>query len=223
MHLNKVVFTFSKTFAFDISVCNKALQSFITSQMAVGTFTEGQTYTLQSGADSTIYMQTDELVTERICGYTITRLFQTFHQNDDDVRDLLYPYLVGKIGTQRRSKLLLIGGECYIYGVLFRPYFEEICIYTDMPSIAIDARRNCPDAVVELVDYDKLAQMRLTCAACIINVGKQGIVDRLQIECNDNIFYVSCKQETFKRYKIVQTFQISKKVCVLHLGTFLNA
>jgi len=222
MHLNKVVFTFSKTFAFDISVCNKALQSFITSQMGLGTFTEGQTYTLQSGADSLIYTQTDELVRERICGYTITRLFQTFHQNDDDVRDLLYPYLIGQIGTTRRSKLVLIGGECYIYGVLFCPYFDEICIYTDMPSIAIDARRNCPDAVVELVDYDALAQMRLTCSVCIINVGKQGVVDRLEIECkngDNSIFYVSCKQETCKRYQIVETFQASKKVCVLHLDT----
>ena len=217
MRLNKIVFTFGDNF--DISVCNKALSSFI----VVGTFIKGQTYTLQSGAYSTIYMQTGKLVTDHICGHTITRLFQTFHQNDDDVRDLLYPYLVGQIGTHRRSKLLLIGGECYLYGVLFRPYFDEICIYTDMPSIAIDARRNCPDAVVELVDYDALAQMRLTCAACIINVGKRGIVDRLQIECKDSIFYVSCKQETFKRYQIVQTFQISKKVCVLHLGTFLNA
>ena len=217
MRLNKIVFTFGDNF--DISVCNKALSSFI----VVGTFIKGQTYTLQSGADSTIYMQTGKLVTDHICGHTITRLFQTFHQNDDDVRDLLYPYLVGQIGTHRRSKLLLIGGECYLYGVLFRPYFDEICIYTDMPSIAIDARRNCPDAVVELVDYGALAQMRLTCAACIINVGKRGIVDRLQIECKDSIFYVSCKQETFKRYQIVQTFQISKKVCVLHLGTFLNA
>ena len=217
MRLNKIVFTFGDNF--DISVCNKALRSFI----VVGTFIKGQTYKLQSGTDSKIYTQTGELVTDHICGHKITRLFQTFHQNDDDVRDLLYPYLVGQIGTQRRSKLLLIGGECYLYGVLFRPYFDEICIYTDMPSIAIDARRNCPDALVYLVDYDKLAQMRLTCSVCIINVGKQGIVDRLQIECNDNIFYVSCKQETFKRYKIVQTFQISKKVCVLHLGTFLNA
>lgn len=221
MHLNKVVFTFSETFAFDISVCNKDLQSFITSQMALGTFIEGQTYTLQSGADSLIYTQTDELVTERICGYTITRLFQTFHQNDDDVRERLYPYLIKKIGTTRRSKLVLIGGECYIYGILFRPYFDHICIYTDMPSIAIDARRNCPDAVVELVDYDALAQMRLTCSVCIINVGKQGIVDRLQIDCkngDNSIFYVSCKKETFKRYQIVETFQASKKVCVLHLN-----
>jgi hypothetical protein len=217
MRLNKIVFTFGDYF--DISVCNKALRSFI----VLGTFINGQTYTVQSSADSTIYMQTDELVKDHICGHTITRLFQTFHQNDDDVRDLLYPYLVGQIGTQRRSKLLLIGGECYVYGVLFRPYFDEICIYTDMPSIAIDARRNCPDAVVELVDYDALAQMRLTCAACIINVGKRGIVDRLHIECKDSIFYVSCKQETFKRYQIVDTFQLSKKVYVLHLGTFLNA
>lgn len=212
MRLNKIVFTFGDNF--DISVCNKALLSFIT----VGTFIKGQTYTIQSGTDSTIYTQTDDLVTDHICGYTITRLFQTFHQNDDDVRDLLYPYLIKKIGTQLRSKLLLIGGECYIYGVLFRPYFDEICIYTDMPSIAIDSRRNCPDAVVELVDYDALAQMQLTCSACIINVGKQGVVDRLQIECKKNIFYVSCKKETFKRYKIVETFQVSKKVCVLHLN-----
>jgi hypothetical protein len=217
MHLNKVVFTFSETFAFDISVCNKDLQSFITSQMALGTFIEGQTYTLQSGADSLIYTQTDELVREQICGYTITRLFQTFHQNDDDVRERLYSYLIGQIGTTRRSKLVLIGGECYIYGVLFRPYFDHICIYTDMPSIAIDARRNCPDAVVELVDYDALAQMRLTCSACIINVGKQGIVDRLQMDTS-TIFYVSCKQETFKKYQITGIFQASKKVCVLHLN-----
>ena len=212
MRLNKIVFTFGDNF--DISVCNKALRSFI----VVGTFIKGQTYTLQSGADSTIYMQTDELVTDHICGHKITRLFQTFHQNDDDVRDLLYPYLVGQIGTHRRSKLLLIGGECYVYGVLFRPYFDEICIYTDIPSIAIDSRRNCPDAMVELVDYDALAQMRLTCSACIINVGKRGVVDRLQIECKDSIFYVSCKQETFKRYQIGETFQVSKKVCVLHLN-----
>ena len=86
-----------------------------------------------------------------------------------------------------------------------------------MPSIAIDARRNCPDVVVELVDYDALAQMRLTCSACIINVGKQGIVDRLQMDTS-TIFYVSCKQETFKRYKITGMFQASKKVCVLHLN-----
>lgn len=214
MHLNKVVFTFSETFAFDISVCNKDLQSFITSQMALGTFIEGQTYTLQSGADSLIYTQTDELVTERICGYTITRLFQTFHQNDDDVRERLYPYLIKKIGTTRRSKLVLIGGECYIYGILFRPYFDHICIYTDMPSIAIDARRNCPDAVVELVDYDALAQMRLTCSVCIINVGKQGIVDRLQIDCkngDNSIFYVSCKREHLKDIKLWRRFKQAKK------------
>ena len=216
MRLNKIIFTFGDNF--DISVCNKALHSFI----VLGTFIKGQTYILQSGADSVIYRQMDELVTESICGHTIKRLFQTFHQNDDDVRERLYSYLIGQIGTQRRSKLLLIGGECYVYGVLFRPYFDEICIYTDMPSIAIDARRNCPDAVVELVDYDALAQMRLTYSACIINVGKRGVVDRLQIECKngDNyIFYVSCKKETFKRYQIVETFQISKKVCVLHLDT----
>lgn len=215
MRLNKIVFTFGDNF--DISVCNKALRSFI----VFGTFIKGQTYTLQSGADSVIYTQTGELVTESICDHTITRLFYTFHQNDDDVRDRLYPYLIKKIGTQQRSKLLLIGGECYIYGVLFRPYFDEICIYTDMPSIAIDSRRNCPDAVVELVDYDNLAQMRLTCSACIINVGKRGVVDRLQIECkngDNSIFYVSCKQETFERYQIVETFQVSKKVCVLHLN-----
>ena len=87
-----------------------------------------------------------------------------------------------------------------------------------MPSIAIDSRRNCPDAVVELVDYDALAQMRLTCSSCIINVGKRGVVDRFDIECKDTILYVSCKQETFERYQIVDTFQVSKKVCVLHLN-----
>lgn len=192
MKRNKIVFTKPESV---FAICNDILLNYIKTHSF-----ENKRYILQSG-NGNVYTEKDEFVYETICGYQIKRLFHTFHQNDDIIRDQLYPKIMELYKPV--DNLLLIGGECYIYGKILK--YEKCDIYTDFESIYLDAKRNC-DANVYLIDYKKHKNFGKY-DMCIVNIGIKNLIDTFSIDCI--IFYISCNSnETFENYKIIEVYNI---------------
>ena len=204
--LNKIVFTGLPI----LEICNEKLVEYLKDKK----FEKDITYTIQSG-DNGIFIENNQIILETIYvsqhPIQIERLFQTFHQNDDNVRLIIYDYIYNQIGSKSISNLLLIGGECYIYGKIIKSDMTDI--YTDFESILIDAKRNCKDKnniSFNLIDYKDYKDFKKDYDVCIVNIGKKEMIDTFKIN-SKLLLYISCHQnEIFKNYKVVDCLNINK-------------
>ena len=100
--LNKIVFTGLPI----LEICNEKLVEYLKDKK----FEKDITYTIQSG-DNGIFIENNQIILETIYvsqhPIQIERLFQTFHQNDDNVRLIIYDYIYNQIGSKSISNLLL--------------------------------------------------------------------------------------------------------------------
>jgi len=215
MKLNKIVFSGPPTPQL-FEICNQKLEHYIKHN----TFEKDVLYTIQSGDDG-IFTEKDQIILETIYvnqqPFQIERLFQTFHQNDDNVRSVIYDLIINQIGSIPVSNLLLIGGECYIYGKIIQSDMTDI--YTDFESIFTDSKRNCKckNISFNLIDYNKFKHFQKEYDVCIVNIGKKEMIDTFIIK-SKLLLYISCHQnEVFENYKIIDCFKINKIIKIYKL------
>jgi hypothetical protein len=183
---NKIVFTGIPD-EFTISLCNEELQKYIRNN----SFVEGETYTLD------FFEKLDENFKN------ITRSENTFHQNDDNIRNELYKILT-PIFDKKYENVLLIGGECYIFGSLVNA--KNIYSYSDSSFIVKDCKRNLNiyggNIETELVNYGDVAIRNIEYDLCILNVSKKGLGKHLSSLINGlkikQKYYISCNEKSFK-------------------------
>jgi hypothetical protein len=216
---NKIVFSDIPT-QLTFSICNDNIKEFIISN--INFFTDGNKYTVQSSYNGISLECNNEIEYEAISGQLIHlkigdriiktellqeviqskiiyRQFDTFHQNDDKIREKLYSIL-SKLNVKVSKNMLLIGGECYIYEKLFKSL--NVDIYSDFQSIVDDCLINNPKANVSLVNYSNMSFESDVYDSCIINIGKHGLKD-LAIKVNQlkikDVYYISCNKKSFDK------------------------
>lgn len=191
---NKIVFSGTPDNQ-TISLCNNQIQEYIHTH----TFSNDINITLQSSENGVI---TNGDVIETFYGYSIIRSFDTFHQNDDNIRKALYEKLFPILKIKRKN-VLLIGGECYLYSVLCNA--DNIYCYSDDEKIILDCKRNNSfhfSVRSELIDYSTINLPHIEFDLCILNVSKKGlgkhlskIVSLLSSTCKT--YYISCNEKSF--------------------------
>jgi hypothetical protein len=191
---NKIVF-FGTPDNQTISLCNNQIQEYIHTH----TFSNDNNTTLQSSENSVI--ENGDVI-EIVNGHSIIRSFDTFHQNDDNIRKALYEKLFPILKIKRKN-VLLIGGECYLYATLCNA--DNIYCYSDDEKIISDCKRNNSSrlsVLSELINYSTINLPTIEFDLCILNVSKKGlgkhlskIVSSLLSRCET--YYISCNEKSF--------------------------
>ena len=109
-----------------------------------------------------------EIFNDICCGIPIKRSPISFHQNDDEIRKKVHNIFT----CLSSEKLLCIGGECYIFGQLFKKT-NIIHIYSDYDSIILDAIINNETAICKKINYDSFIILH-SYDTVILNIGKKG-------------------------------------------------
>ena len=152
----------------------------------------------------------DEMMKEKISDNIITRTFHTFHQNDDIIRMGIHQLF----STVHYSKVLFIGGECYLYPYLVKP--DKYEIYTDSYDIYMTAQANHKTTVSYLVNYHNCHIGDLDYDACILNTSIKGLTLHLNQIINNSgipiIYIVSCSEKSFlKDYKLLTNYNLENQ------------
>jgi len=192
---NKIIFTgipSQKT----ISLCNQILQTHINDS----SFEENKSYMFYSGKNGV----NQPIVEEKWKNFIIYRQPDTFHQNDDNIRKVLYTLLYQhtKMYDTIKHNILLIGGECYFFAKWFI-HTNSTFIYTDKENIYSDAITNNKNSnyVITHCNYHQVQLSTIHFDMCIINVSQSGINEHLikQLFHIKKIFYISCNNDTLHR------------------------
>lgn len=191
---NKICFHGPPT-AETIRLCNPEVRELIMMQALVGF--KDIDYTFQS-----------KTVIE---GVEVVKSGNTFHQNDDNIRERLYHILFPEI-KKCTGNLLFIGGECYIFAMIADRYsvFEnrEIVTYSDCKDIIEACYANCNSVTAKLVNYNTVYfDVEKKYELCILNVSKKGLgcalvgcVKKLVVENpNMKVYYISCNEKSFAK------------------------
>jgi len=131
----------------------------------------------------------------------IQRSFDTFHQNDDKIRQHIHNYF----SIIKSDTLLCVGGECYIYPHLIRPNY--CCIMTNYQSIFDDAKRNNSANKYIFSDYNNF-KLSFDCVfdcifdTAIFNVSKSGLTESMCYALLERliptVYIVSCNEKSHK-------------------------
>lgn len=166
---------------------------------------------------------------EVINGFIIFRNNKSFHQNDDSIRNILYKKLNEYFKSKVIDTITFVGGEMYIFGIIFRRYFKEMYCFSDYSSIIDDCETN--NITAELVDYTKVVLPNTN--TVLFNVGKTGLNENLINNCIENnyknIIIVSCNDNYFfknniqleSKYILIKTIIIETNYLV-RLSFFSN-
>ncbi len=138
---------------------------------------------------TTSYTVSKQRLTETVSGFHIERLPETFHQTCNVVRTKIYAILHATVPACH--SILMIGGECYLFPFFF-PHTKDICVYTDMPSIAMDVTHNHPTIKTQCIPYSSLTLTR-SFNVGIINVSRD-LPDTVwnTLDC-DELIIIRCK------------------------------
>lgn len=149
----------------------------------------------------------------------------SFRQPDDSIREYMIPWLQHNLTCV--DLLVLIGGECTLFGKILSSFTKKIVFLTDFQSIASDIKHNYKAPAVELINYKtwQLADsqynyMKHTNIACVCNTGIKGIGTNLANElCKlkaNTLYIISCNHDTWesdwiilqKKYTITTSLEI---------------
>jgi tRNA/tmRNA/rRNA uracil-C5-methylase (TrmA/RlmC/RlmD family) len=191
---NKIVFTGIPD-EFTVNLCNEKIQKYIREN----TFREGEIYSIDLYENE----------------FKIFKSKNTFHQNDDNIQKELYN-IIFPILKREYENVLLIGGECYIFGSLI--HAKNIYSYSDSYSIVEDCKRNTNryggNIEAKLVNYSDIEIQEIKYDICILNVSKKGLGKHLSSFISTlNVkekYYISCNEKSFLRdnFKIKQKWEI---------------
>jgi hypothetical protein len=159
---------------------------------------------------------------EVINGFIIFRNNKSFHQNDDSIRNILYKKLNDFFDENKGNSITFVGGEMYIFGIIFRKYFKETFCFSDYSSIVDDCESN--NIPAELVDYTTVVLPKTN--TVLFNVSKTGLNENLINNCIENnyinIIIVSCNDTYFfknniqleSKYTLIKTIVIETNYLV---------
>jgi hypothetical protein len=160
-----------------------------------------------------------EYFVDKINGVSILRSPITFLQTNDEIRYRLHE-LIKTMPDDNLERVLLVGGECYIFPKLLDT--KQIDIYTDFMSIAHDSIINNPRARVEFVDYSTFRLDDINYDFAVLNVSKSGLGRNLALELvRISIFrlvYISCNKVSFKRDYAI----LSRKYSLINTWDYVN-
>jgi len=141
----------------------------------------------------------------------------SFRQPDDSIREYMIQWMQRNFSYV--DLLVLIGGECTLFGKILSRFTKDTAFLTDFQSIADDVQRNYKSPMVELIDYDKwkLAESKLAGdklftrtdtynkkkdIASIINTGFRGMGRNLAMEiCRldaSKLYVISCNPDSWQ-------------------------
>ena len=149
----------------------------------------------------------------------IKRSAISFHQNDENIRKILYDNIYKFVLTKDFKKIIFLGGEMYLFGIIINS--DQKYFYSDYKSIVDDTIINDINSkYVKLIDYtDK--NIKIECGDLIlVNNGKSGLGINLCEKILENnykwIIIISCNNKSFendykllnKKYKIINKLEI---------------
>ncbi len=149
----------------------------------------------------------------------IKRSAYSFHQNDENIRKILYTNLYKFILSIKFNEIIFIGGEMYLFGTIINS--EKKYFYSDYKSIVDDTIINDINSnYVELVNYEDKKINIKNGDIILINNGKSGLGNNLCKKILENdyewIVIISCNNKSFEndykilniKYKIINRFEI---------------
>ena len=148
------------------------------------------------------------LYLEKIYFYKIIkRSAYSFHQNDENIRKILYYNLYKFISSITFNEIIFLGGEMYLFGTIINS--EKKYFYSDYKSIVDDTiNNNINSNDVELVNYEDKKINIKNGDIILINNGKSGLGSNLCKKILENdyewIVIISCNNKSFEKdYKIL--------------------
>ncbi len=149
----------------------------------------------------------------------IKRSAYSFHQNDENIRKILYDNIYKFILSIKFNEIIFIGGEMYLFGTIINS--EKKYFYSDYKSIVDDTIINDINSnYVELVNYEDKKINIKNGDIILINNGKSGLGNNLCKKILENdyewIVIISCNNKSFEndykilniKYKIINRFEI---------------
>jgi hypothetical protein len=148
----------------------------------------------------------NEFFHEKINDILIKRNINTFHQNDDIVRNYLYEFIINN--TNGVKNLILFGGEMYIFQNIIR--HNNLYAFSDFRTIVEDTylnNININNKIINLIDYSgfNLEKICRENSLTICNTSKNGLDINIAKQINsDNLIIISCNKKSFnKDYKVL--------------------
>lgn len=152
---------------------------------------------------------------ENIDGNIISRHNITFHQCDDGIRNNLYETINKEL--EYNNSYVLVGGEMYIFGVIFREFYKKIKLYSDYQTIIDDSISNGLNSV-NLINYDTYDKPFKINSFIICNTSKHGLGNNL---CNllnksnaKKLFIISCNKKSLDRDIKMLNYRHIKKIII---------
>lgn len=148
----------------------------------------------------------------------IIRHYNTFHQNDDNIRKYLYINLYKLI--KKSKKILFIGGEIYIFGVIFYHLYSEAYFISDNLSIIKDTIiNNIHNKKIQKIEYCDYKNYIIKDSYDLIlcNVSKSGLTDNLCLQINnsnsDKLIIIYCSEKSIiKNLPLLFNFYLEKSI-----------
>lgn len=149
----------------------------------------------------------------------IKRSAFSFHQNDENIRKILYDNIYKFVFSKNFKKIIFLGGEMYLYGKIIDA--DQKYFYSDYKSIVDDTiLNNINSKYVKLIDYaDKSIKIE-SGNMILVNNGKSGLGINLCQKILENeyewIIIISCNNKSFEndykilnmKYKIINKLEI---------------
>ena len=178
----------------------------------------------------------DEINTDQITNQiaiNVKRHLNSFYQTDESIRkkihEIIYNFVNINLQKTSNSVVIFLGGEMYIYGLLFDKLFDKKMYITDTESINDDAILNDPsdDSIYNLTNY-KTKNFLLNITTKYIanidlllsNISKTGlgeqICDQINIIKPKCLILITCNFKVTQRdinmlklYKVIKFIKIS--------------
>lgn len=161
---------------------------------------------------------------DNMASYILYRSFNSFHQNDDNIRNAIYDYILKH--DFNVDNLILFGGEMYGYTKFFLTV-KNLYAYSDYEGLIDDTIYNLENKyehqIIEHVNYElfKTKLFDIDKSLIICNTSKTGLGYNMANEiCKINsthLIIVSCNKKSYIRdyeilknnYILVETLSIS--------------
>jgi len=167
----------------------------------------------------------NNLMIDKINNILIARQAETFHQTDDNLKYRIYEILEIEIKKIKSNKYVFIGGEMYVYGMIFKHLYKSAYFMSDYSSVVEDTILNLSNKeTVDFVNYssyscpsNKLEYFSKGIIIC--NTGKNGLDHNMctMLNLSDamNIIIISCNEKSLTRDLRLLKYRVYNKYSLM--------